>query len=334
MLNIGDKLLKLSDANEGNFIDELSWQTQAVLDELGKAIEIGCFLNSFQSRGIIGTVSTTRITLATPEDSANFQKGDYIQVAATDGGALRTTSGVAVATLAIDSIDRVNGYLNAASNWGDTINGIQTGDYITLFGDGYNNGATNTSVSSVGITGLAGICPTAPATTGTLHGADWTKDSLLSGIRYLGTSDTMEEAVLNGIASGEPFGMSYDYLSMNPGDYRRLVNSMSSKAVYEMVKGTDASGDVLAHLGFKVLLMENTGIVRNRFCPKGIAWGINSEFFELGSAGAVPSISGRGGINVFPHPTEAGYQSRFMNYMQLVCRNPAAALRITLPTGT
>lgn len=324
VVRLSDKLLAVADDDRASFVDLLDHQINGAFRGMTKAAAIGMYRDTNQCRGIIDTVSTTAILLKTAGDVANFEVGDYLQFAATDGGTLIDTS----ATCAISAITRATGtgssYLYAAANWASSVSSIATTNYIYIHGDGAHNSTAK------GISGMLQWCPTTASASASLFGVT-TTDSLLQGFRVDASAMTMEEAVLAGVAQG--FGiMNYDTVFMNPYDFRRLINSMSSKASYEMIKGTSASGEQLAHLGFQVLIMGNAKVVPDPFCPQGRAFAINSDHCWIHSAGPFPSISERNGVQMHPVYNSADWEIRLASYVQFVCDAPIAICNITLPS--
>ena len=168
--------------------------------------------------GVIGQIASqtgTTITLTNPQDVVQFEVNMYLGASATDGGALVGGPDIAVVT----KVDRTNGILTFAAVPGTWSNGY----YLQVQGD------TNAAIK-----GLAAWIPLAtPGGSDNFFGVNRSVDpTRLAGVRYDGTAQSIEEALIDGSSLLAREGGKPDVAIMNFASYSALEKSLGSKVQY------------------------------------------------------------------------------------------------------
>lgn len=167
--------------------------------------------------GVIGQIASqtgTTITLTNPQDIVQFEVNMYLGASATDGGALVGAPDIAIVT----QVDRTNGILTFASVPGTWTNGY----FLQVQGD------TNLKISGLN----AWIPPSNPSSTpfyGVNRAVDVTR---LGGVRYDGSAQSIEEALIDGSSLLAREGGKPDVAIMNFASYSALEKSLGSKVQY------------------------------------------------------------------------------------------------------
>jgi len=172
-----------------------------------------------------GNPSTGVCTLTNAADIVQFEVGMTLQANATDGGTPRAALGYIIAvnrtagTLTV-SATAVGGSAGSPSGWA-------SGDYLLVQGD-----------VNAKIKGLAAWIPsTAPGSTA-FFGVDRSVDvTRLGGVRYDGSAQSIEEALIDGSSLLAREGGKPDCAIVTFASYAALEKSLGSKVQYVDLKG-------------------------------------------------------------------------------------------------
>ncbi len=279
--------------------------------------------------GVVGSESTTSLTLKDIKTVHRFEVGMYLVFAASAAAALRDSGD----KIQITAINRTTGVLTAATNWTTTITGLAADDVIFAYGD-YVSTSDRLCVSGF----EAWIPETAPTGGDSFFGVDRSSDVWrLAGVRYDADAagDTIEEALLNGASEGGMNGAAPTLCFLNPVRCRELVNSISSNVVYEKVQARGLGDEILADIGFDAIVIRTTNggklrVVEDVDCPYDVAWLIDPETWTLISMGGFPGVLDEDGQTFRAIYNADGYEVRVGGYFQLTCTNPGANVRIKL----
>lgn len=244
---IKGQAMRAAAKSTGSLISLWTREMDGIILQLTRSAAINMWRTGTGSRGSISsgsTVASTAITLATIADVSNFYIGGQIQASAADGGTLRAAG----AFQTITKINRVTGVLTAATNWATAINGLATGDFLYINGDGANGGA------NIMVTGVQGYIPTAanrPVSATTLFGLDRTSDETrLAGLYLDGTNTPMQEALIEACAMAGVEGAKIDRVWMHPRDRAVLVKELGAKVVYTK---SSVKVEGIGDIGFKAI---------------------------------------------------------------------------------
>lgn len=271
------------------------------------------FGNSGGARGKIASVSTTSLTLSDINTVVNFEVGMKITSATTDG----TSGSDDAEAIAITGVNRSTGVLTAAVTW--TAGGhFANSSYLFREGD-----------FGVALSGL----DTWLNTSGTLFGQARSSESRLLGISHDGSSQSLEEALLNADIKVAREGGKLSHFFLNHADFNNLRLSLGSKVIYDKVRSPD-----MASVGFRSIVITGVNgdinVVAERHCPKGTSFGLQMDSWKLASLGPCPRfLTAMGqGETIWDYNADS-VEFRSGYYAQLGCHAPIFNTIVTLPSG-
>ncbi len=276
-------------------------------------LDLQLFKNNGGARGRVGSVSTTALTLKDINDVVNFEVGMKITSSTTDG----TSGSDDAEAIAITEVNRSTGVLKAAVTW--TAGGHFANDsYLFREGD-----------FGLALSGL----DTWLNSSASLFGQTRTTDSRLQGIAHDGSSQSLEEALLNADIKVNREGGKLSHFFMNHADFNNLRLSLGSKVIYDKVRSPD-----MASVGFRSIVVTGADgdiqVVAERHCPKGTAYGLQMDTWVLASLGPCPRfLTAMGqGETIWDYNADS-VEFRSGYYAQLGCRAPIYNCVVTLPSG-
>lgn len=289
-----------------------------VIDGAIRALTNSLATQIFRSgSGAIGTVAaggstTTGIfTLANPSDVVNFEVNMTIEARNPSTGALRS-GGPAY----IIAVNRTSGQLTFSSSMGGSAGGlaawgITTGDTLNVQGD-YN----------IALKGLAGWLPTTAPTSGdNFFGVDRSTDpTRLAGVRFDGSSESIEEAVIDASLLVAREGGNPDVCVMPFSSYAALEKSLGSKAQY-------ISFDGPAKIAFPGILINGAAgqikVFPDRSCTAKTAYLLQMDTWKLYSLGPAPHIAKYAdGLEMLRVYNSDAAELRVVSYANLGCNAP------------
>ena len=224
----------------------------------------------------VGGITSGVITLSNPADVVQFEVNQTLQANATDGGVPRATLGYVIA------VNRSAGTVTVSATGlggaAGTPVGWTTADYLLVQGD-----------VNAKIKGLAAWLPaTAPTAGDNFFGVDRSQDvTRLSGLRYDGTAQTIEEAVVDASSFLAREGGKPDVCITNFATYAALEKSLGSKVQYVDMKGP-------AEIAFRGIMVNGANsrikIFPDRNCPAQTGYLLQMSTWCLNSLGDVPQI--------------------------------------------
>lgn len=297
------------------FVDESKLIVDTAFRSLSNDIASDLFGNAKGSRGTIGTISgtsTVTITLANASDVVKFEVGMVIVAAATDGG-----TPVAGDSIAITSVNRTSGVIvgtatgTPGSDWGQGYFLIQQGDLVT-------------SGSNLKISGFGAWLPTAAPTSGdSFWNVDRSVDpTRLAGVRYDGSSQTIEEALIDASSLVAREGGQPEMCFVNFATYSALEKALGSKVQYIDVHHEEAD---IAFAGMKIHAPYGPiSIIPDRSCPAKTAYMLQMDTWKLRSLGKAPHILtyGMEGLEGLRTGTADALEIRLGMYGNLICNAP------------
>jgi hypothetical protein len=288
---------------------------QLVIDNavraLTNSLAVGLFRSGTGSIGAIATGGITSgvITLSNPGDVVNFERNQVLQANATDGGTPRATLGYVIAVNRTAGTVTVSatGYSGAA---GSPV-GWAAGDFLLVQGD------VNAKVK-----GLAGWLPvTAPTTGDNWFGVDRSDDSVrLAGVRYNGSAQNIEEALIDGSLLVAREGGNPDVCIMNFASYSALEKSLGAKAQYVTMQGP-------AEIAFPGIRINGANgqinVFPDRSCTPRTAYLLQMDTWKLYSLGDAPQILRYAdGLEMLRVSNADAAEVRVAAYAQLGCNAP------------
>lgn len=306
IFTIDNETMMASATDKGAFIKGIKTTADLAWTAIENSMCAALFRSGSGSIGQIGSISTGVITLSNIGDVVGFEINQAIQANATDGGTPRAALGYVVA------VNRMLGKVTVSATLGGaagTPSGWTANDFLLVQGD--NNAK---------MAGLAAWIPAVDPTTGdSFYGVDRSVDpTRLAGLRYDGSSQSIEEAAIDACAYLDREGGSPKYAITNPVSFAALEKSMGAKVQYADLK----MGDI----GFRGIQINAPGgvvtVLSDRSCQSQAMWLITPETFELKSLGEAPQILNYGDGQQLRVYNADAVEGRIGFYGNLVCNAP------------
>ena len=183
------------------------------------------------------------------------------------------------------------------------------------------------------ITGLEGwLPPTPPGAGDQFFQVDRSTDpTRLAGIRYDGTGETIEEAMIGAGALLFREGGRPDVIFMNPISYSELIKSLGSKVVYDLMRSSDVA-DVFFEAVRIHLPSGSAMVVADPNCPYGRAYMLQMDTWKLYSLGMAPKILMTDGLRFLRENSADAVEGRAGYYAQMGSTAPGWNATIALAT--
>lgn len=323
IIKVEGDIIDDASGNENALYDALDHEMKAGLANLAKDMRLNIYNNTGGARGQVGTyvASATTFTLADPEDAVHLEVGMMLEADTTDGTSGTKHSG----DEAITAINRQTGVVTAAQAWDTGITGFAADDYIFEAGD--------FGAKMAGL--LAWIPASAPGATA-FYGVDRSVDTeRLGGVRYTGTGETLENALLNGAAQVELLGGEVSHFFCNPIKWAQVVQSLGADRLNRIttVKGSTPRG---AEIGYDaVMVVTQNGLkplISDPGCHKKYIMGLNLDTLELpysAESGEFIHIVETDGQKI-RRGSGDDWQADLKVRCNLTCNNPGSNVRITV----
>jgi len=309
LASIDNETLEASIGKPNAFMEAASTEINGILRSVKRSLCGALFRDGTGTIGVLSSISGAVITLTNKSDIVNFEVGMSLTSAATSGGTV-------VGTQDITAVDRSAGTVTLAAGTGFTT----TNKYLAVEGD-----------SSAKLSGLAAWLPaTAPGGSDSFFGVNRSVDTeRLSGVRYDGSAETVEEAIIGACSDIAVAGGETDTVFMNHTNHQQLLKALGSAKEYDSVRASDAD------ISFKAVMMHGpTGPVKilpDRDCPVGTAYALQRDTWKLYSLGAAPKILRSDGLRFLRENSADAVEVRTGYYAQLGCTAPGWNGVITLP---
>ena len=313
---IDNQTLLATKGDKAAFVDGLKTVVDGAFRSATLSAASALFRDGTGAIGTISSISTGVITLSNAADAVQFEVNQVLQVATSAGGSARTAKGYVIA------VDRTAGTVTVATSQGGsaaTPTSWVANDVI--HGDG-DIGAK--------MKGLAAWLPsTAPSSGESFFGVDRSSDPVrLGGVRYAGTSQPIEEALIDAsMLLGREGGMP-EYCFMSFASYAALEKALGAKVNYVNVEGP-------AGISFKGIRVygANTEIkvMPDRNCPVATAYLLSLDSLKLISLNDVPHLfryaDGLEALRVY---NQDAAEARVGYYGNLWCNAPGWNAVVTL----
>lgn len=321
----GEVIEASRNANKAAFVSMLKRQMDSAAHAIGQTLSHQIYRNKYGSRGVISAITSASpsvITLTNVDDVVNFEKGMKLKCSATDGGAVHHATADAIA-----AIDRDAGTLTMTSNC-VTSYSWAANDYI--YRDADTDATTGAGSSGLCMSGIDDWCPSsAPGATaffGVARNVDVTR---LGGIRFTGTSYSVNEALTLAMQRAARESVSPTHCFMNPTNFGALVNLLGSKVDY----CTD-SAYKNPTIGFEGIRIYGPNgpikIFPDPFCPVNVAYMMELKCLTLRSLNKAPHILNLDNQNLLRTASADSYELRWGAYYQLGCSAPGKIVRVSL----
>jgi hypothetical protein len=271
---ISNELLLAAKTDKMAFIEGAKVLVDSAIRTNTNSVASALFRSGTGSIGQISAISTGVITLTNAADVVQFEVNMKLNANATDGGTPRAAAGFVIA------VDRSAGTVTVATSLGGSAASPASwaaNDF--LLRDGDNNAKC---------AGLAAWIPTSAPSATLFFGVDRSVDTVrLGGVRYNGTSQTIEEAIIDAAALVAREGGRPSKFICSFASFAALEKSLGSKVMYVDAKGPAE----IAFRGIKVFGANSTiDVFPDRNCPPLLGYLLQMDTWCLEGLGDVPQI--------------------------------------------
>lgn len=318
-------MLEASRDDAGAFVDAFKLSMDTGFRNISNDLAHDLYGSGTGSRGNIGTIVTNgvtnavTITLSDPQQVTQFEVGMVLVSSATDGSTPSTD------TVTITGVNRPGGVLTGTASVtpSSTLSAtwIATA-FLYVQGDIASTGSTTTS-SFLKVTGLNSWMPIAAVAPGdSFWGVDRSRDSRLQGVFYNGTSQSIEEALIDAASLVAREGGQPDTAFMSFASYSALEKSLGSKVQYISVKHD------LADIAFEALRVQAPygpiNVLPDRNATSQRAYLLQMDTWKFRSLNKSPHILTYGveGLEGARIGDNDALQVRIGYYGNLICNAP------------
>ena len=257
------------------FLEGTKFVIDGAIRSLANSIAGAIFRTGTGSVGAVSTISTGVILLTNPADIVQFEVNMVLQANATDGGTPRAALGY------VTKVDRSAGALTVSATGLGGAAGTPTGwtvaDFLLVQGD------VNAKPK-----GLAAWLPTVAPTAGdNFFGVDRSADTnRLAGIRYDGSSQSIEECVIDATALLAREGGRPDKMICGFASYSALEKALGAKVQYVDLKAGEVGFRGLTINGANSMLQ----VLPDRSCQALTGYLLKMDTWAVEGLGEVPQI--------------------------------------------
>lgn len=323
LVTITNLLMEQTKSNAGAFVDAAKLQIDGGFRNITNNIAFELFADGTGTRGTIGSTDSSGapvyvITLSNIQQIVQFEVGMLLvnfTKSSTTISAISSSQGL------ITAVDRANGKITISASATDA-SWASAGKGLGIVGD-VVAGAISTG-SNLALSGLAAWIPTAtPSGSDSFWGVNRSVDpTRLAGLRYDGSSLTIEEAMTNALAFVNREGGKPDLAIMDFASYAALVNSLGAKVQYVQVKHDEVE------VAFEGITFQSAygrvTVLADRSCPPQTAYLLTMSTWKLRSLGKVPHILTYGleGLEGLRVGNADALEIRIGYYGNLICSAP------------
>ena len=311
--SITGETIKATEGAADAFLKYATLEIDGAIQSLTRSLAVAMYADGSGQLGTV-TVAGTTLTMQKVDQITNIEVGMELNCAATATGAIRAGT-----TMVVQTVDR-----DAGSFTVDNAGACTTNDFIFQRGDA-QNGATDPKK----IRGLEAWLPATAPTATLFFGQDRSKDATrLGGIRFDGSSQPIEEALIGAASRLAREGGSPSHCFMNFQNFSNLEKALGSKVVYDKVSSDDAD------IGFQSLtLIGPKGpiqIVADQNCTPDVAYLLQMDTWTLNSLGDAPHILDLDGNRMLREASADAYEVRVGFYGNIGCTAPGYNARVKL----
>jgi hypothetical protein len=328
LATITNELLEATKDNAGAFIDEAKLVMDTAFRNISNDLAHDLFGNGTGSRGSIASISTGVITLTNANDIVNFEVGMALVSFSVSGQT--ATQSTSAASGYVIAVNRSGGTLTVSASAGGAAGNPTSWStsfpLLAVEGDVNfaSGGLTVANGSALKVSGLAAWIPTtAPASNDSFWGINRSADvTRLGGVRFDGSSESIEEALIDGSSLVAREGGMPDMCFVSFASYAALEKSLGAKVQYVTVKHEEAD---IAFAGITVNAPYGPiTVIPDRSCPSQTAYLLQMDTWKLRSLGKAPHILtyGMEGLEGLRVGNADALEIRIGYYGNLVCNAP------------
>ena len=316
---IDNQTMLASKTDKMAFINGATVVIDGAIRALTNSLATQIFRDGSGAIGTIGAASTLgNIVLTNASDVVNFEVNMTLE-ARDPAGVLRTGGPAYVV-----AVNRSTGVVQVSGSMGGAV-GVGLGAWLATINDTVNV----VGDYGLGLKGLSAWVPqTTPASTA-FFGVDRSTDpTRLGGVRYDGSGQSIEEALIDASLLVAREGGLPDVCITNFASYAALEKSLGAKAQY-------ISFDGPAKLYYPGILINGAAgqikVFPDRSCPAKTAFLLQMDTWKLYSLGPAPHIAKYAdGIEMLRVYNSDAAELRVVSYAQLGCNAPGFNANVKL----
>lgn len=314
LASISNEVLEASMGNANAFMEAATTEIDGAIHSCVRSLAIAMYGSGSGSIGqSAGSYTGTSLTLADINQITNFEVGMELVFSTADGG-----GSVKSGSVTVNNVNRDTGVLTVdAMSAIDSGTGVAANDFIFVQGD-----------YDLKIKGLAGWLPASAPSSSPFFGVDRSVDATrLGGIRYDGSAEPIEEALISAAARGAREGAKPDVCFLNYSKFAELEKALGSKVQYIDLKAS-------AEIGFRGILINGPRgpikVVPDQNCPSNVAYMLQMDTWKLYSLGKAPKLLNTDGLKFLRESAADAVEVRVGYYAQMGCNAPGYNVRIAL----
>jgi len=314
LASISNELIEASKGNANAFMEAATTEIDGAIQAATRSLAIAMYGSGSGSIGQVSAGFTgTSLQLKDIEDVTNFEVGMEIVFSSSNGG-----GSVKSGRLTVNGVNRDTGVLTVdAGSAVDGGTGPATDDFVFVEGD-YDQK----------IKGLEAWIPASAPSATAFFGVDRSVDATrLGGIRYDGSAEPIEEALISGASRVAREGGKITHCFISYGKYAELEKALGSKVQYVDLKAT-------ADIGFRGIMVNGPRgpirVIADQNCPSSVAYMLQLDMWKLYSLGKCPRILDSDGLKMLRESSADAVEVRVGYYAQMGCRAPGYNARVQL----
>ena len=293
LVTIENELLEATAHDVATFIDEFKLAMDTGARNISNDLALDLYQDGSGSRGVIASISGSGlITLTNSAQIVNFEDTMTLVSFSISGATPTQSTGAALGY--VIAVDRSNGTIQLSATPGGSA-GLPT-NWSTSFPNLAVQGDVNFVANGLltanmqKISGLAAWLPkVAPSSSDSFWNVNRSTDvTRLAGVRFDGSSESIEEALIDGSSLVAREGGQPDMCFMNFTSYASLEKSLGSKVQYVQVKHDEAD------IAFKGIVVNAPygpiTVIPDRNCSSQTAYLLQMDMWKLRSLGKAPHI--------------------------------------------
>ncbi len=335
IVTIENELLEATKDDAAAFVDQAKLQVDTGMRNISNDLARQLYGNITGSRGQMASIDGSgHIVLTAAGDIVQFEVGMTLVSYSVSG--LTPTQSTAAALGYVIAVNRSAGTLDVSATQGGSA-GLPTNwstsfPYLAVQGDiNFVSAGLNTA-NSTQLSGLGSWIPsTAPASNDSFWMVNRSQDSTrLAGVRYDGSAQMIEEALVNASSLCAREGGQPDMAFMNFESYAALENSLGSKVQYVSVKHEEAD---IAFAGITVNAPYGPiTVIPDRNCPPQRCFLLQMDTIQLRTLGKAPHILTYGleGLDGLRVGNADALEIRIGYYGNMICNAPGWNATVSL----
>ena len=314
---IDNETLEASKGDANAFMEAATTEIDGAINSLTRSLAVGQYRDSSAQIGqVSATPSGQVIIMKSPGDITNIEVGQAVEFFSAKSGGSEHNINTANSQTIVAAVDRSAGSFTLSVTQ-DGGNDIAANDYIFVEGD-----------RGLGISGLEDWVPASAPGSTAFFTVDRSSDTQrLGGIRYDGSADPIEEALIEGASRAAREGAKVDHAFLSYAKYAELEKALGSKVQYVDLK-------MSAEVGFRGILINGPRgpikVIPDQNCQDDVAWMLQMNTWKLYSLGKAVRVIDTDGLSMLRQASADGVEVRYGFYGNVGCRGPGFNCRVAL----